>query len=47
VQFRSENIALADELYAAERANELVVKKGLPFRDAYRKIAETLAKKKK
>jgi argininosuccinate lyase len=47
VQFRSENIVLADELDAAERANELVVKEGLPFRDAYRKIAATLAKKKK
>jgi len=46
VQFRAENIELGDELYAAERANELVVKEGLPFRDAYRKIAAALAKKK-
>ena len=46
VQFRAENIVLGDELYAAERANELVVKEGLPFRDAYRKIAAALAKKK-
>jgi argininosuccinate lyase len=47
VQFRPENIVLADELYAAERANELVVKEGLPFREAYRKVAAALAKKKK
>jgi len=46
VQFRAENIVLGDELYAAERANELVVKEGLPLRDAYRKIAAALAKKK-
>ena len=46
VAFRTENIVLGDELYAAERANELVVKEGLPFRDAYRKIAAKLAKKK-
>jgi argininosuccinate lyase len=38
---------LKDELYAAERANELVVKEGLPFREAYRKVAAALAKKKK
>jgi argininosuccinate lyase len=47
VQFRPDNIVLADELYAAERANELVVKEGLPFREAYRKVAAALAKKKK
>ena len=47
VLFRPENIVLADELDAAERANELAVKEGLPFRDAYRKVAATLAKKKK
>jgi argininosuccinate lyase len=47
VQFRPENIVLADELYAAARANELVVKEGLPFREAYRKIAAALGKKKK
>lgn len=47
VQFRPENIVLGDELDAAERANELVVKEGLPFREAYRKVAAALAKKKK
>ena len=29
--------AMTEELYAAERAHELV-KKGVPFRDAYRKV---------
>jgi argininosuccinate lyase len=47
VQFRPENIVLADDLDAAARANELVVKEGLPFREAYRKVAATLAKKRK
>jgi argininosuccinate lyase len=47
VQFRPENIELGEELYAAERANELVVKEGLPFREAYRKIAAALGKKRR
>jgi argininosuccinate lyase len=47
VRFRPENIELGDELYAAERANELVRKEGLPFREAYRKIAAGLAKRKR
>jgi argininosuccinate lyase len=46
VTFRPENIELADTLHAAERANELVVREGLPFRDAYRKVAAALAKAK-
>jgi argininosuccinate lyase len=44
VTFRAENIKLADALHAAERANELVVREGLPFRDAYRKVAAALSK---
>jgi argininosuccinate lyase len=44
VRFRAENIELADELYAAERANELVRTRGIPFRQAYRMIAEELSK---
>jgi argininosuccinate lyase len=44
VRFRPENIVLKDELYAAERANELVVKEGLPFREAYREVAAALTK---
>jgi argininosuccinate lyase len=44
VRFRTENIVLAPELYAAEQANELVVKEGIPFREAYKRIAARLAK---
>jgi argininosuccinate lyase len=43
VRFRPENIALADELFAAERANELVVNEGIAFREAYRRVAADLA----
>jgi argininosuccinate lyase len=46
VRFRAEHIALQPELYAAERANELVVKEGVPFREAYRRIAATLRREK-
>jgi argininosuccinate lyase len=42
VRFRPENIELGPELHAAEQANELVVKEGLPFREAYKRIAERL-----
>jgi argininosuccinate lyase len=42
VRFRAERIVLAPELDAAARANELVVKEGLPFREAYRRIAAKL-----
>jgi argininosuccinate lyase len=44
VRFRPENIELAPELFAAEQANELAVKEGIPFREAYRKIAAQLAR---
>ena len=44
VEFRPENITLAHELNAAERANRLVAEQGLPFRDAYRQVARELAK---
>jgi argininosuccinate lyase len=43
VRFVAANIELGDELYAAERANELVSTRGIPFREAYRIIAEDLA----
>jgi argininosuccinate lyase len=43
VRFRADRIALAPELYAAARANELVVKEGVPFREAYRRVAAELA----
>ena len=45
VRFRPENIELAPELYAAEQANELVMKEGVPFREAYRRIAALLKRK--
>jgi argininosuccinate lyase len=45
VRFRAENIELPAELYAAEQANELVVKQGLPFREAYRRVAALLKRK--
>jgi argininosuccinate lyase len=44
VRFNAERIKLGDELYAAERANELVVTRGIPFRDAYREVAAELKK---
>jgi argininosuccinate lyase len=44
VRFRPENIRLDDSLYAAERANALVVEEGLPFREAYRRVAAELKK---
>jgi argininosuccinate lyase len=45
VRFNPENIHLPPELHAAEQANDLVVKQGLPFREAYRRIAALLKRK--
>ena len=39
LEFVAENIRLGDELNAAEQANRLVVDEGIPFREAYRRIA--------
>jgi argininosuccinate lyase len=36
-----------DDIHAAAEANELVVKEGIPFREAYRKVGARHAKKKK
>jgi argininosuccinate lyase len=47
VRFRPENIELGPELYAAEQANALVVNEGIPFREAYKRIAAQLAAGKK
>jgi argininosuccinate lyase len=44
VQFRPECIALDPAIHAAEAANELVVKEGLSFREAYLRIAAKLKK---
>ena len=40
IRFRAENIELDPSLEAAAEANALAVKEGIPFRDAYRKVAE-------
>jgi argininosuccinate lyase len=45
VRFNAESIELPPEIYAAEQANELVVKHGVPFREAYRRIAALLKRK--
>ena len=42
VRFRPEKAELSEDLLAAERANELVVKEGIPFREAYQRIAALL-----
>jgi argininosuccinate lyase len=44
VKFRTERIRLDPSIHAAARANELVVKEGIPFREAYRRVAEELKK---
>ncbi len=40
IRFRAENIELDPSLDAAAEANALAVKEGIPFREAYRKVAE-------
>ena len=42
IEFRPENIRLGAELFAAERANALVLEQGIPFREAYRRVADEL-----
>jgi argininosuccinate lyase len=42
VLFRPDNIELGSELHAAERANMLVIQEGIPFREAYRRVAADL-----
>jgi argininosuccinate lyase len=42
VKFRPDNIRLDPSIHAASEANELVIKEGISFRDAYRKVAEKL-----
>jgi argininosuccinate lyase len=39
MRFRRENIRLDPAIHAAEEANRLVVTEGIPFREAYRRIA--------
>jgi argininosuccinate lyase len=38
MRFRPENIALDPAIHAAEEANALVVREGIPFREAYRRV---------
>ena len=47
LRFRPENIRLDPSIQAAARANELVVKEGIPFRDAYRRVAAEIDKRKR
>jgi len=42
--FRPDRIRLAPELHAAERAYRLVLDEGIPFREAYRRVAAELAR---
>ncbi len=42
VRFRAENIRLDPGIHAAAAANALVAKEGIPFREAYRRIAAKL-----
>jgi argininosuccinate lyase len=43
MSFRPDNIELDPAIHAAERANELVVREGIPFREAYRRVGAALA----
>lgn len=42
IRFNPERISLPDSLYAAEKANALVLTQGIPFREAYRIVAKEL-----
>jgi argininosuccinate lyase len=42
VRFRPENIRLDPSIHAAAEANALVAKEGIPFREAYRRVAAKL-----
>ncbi len=46
VRFRPENIRLDPSIDAAARANALVAAEGIPFREAYRRVAAELREKK-
>jgi argininosuccinate lyase len=43
VRFRRENIRLDPSIHAAAEANALAVKEGIPFREAYQRVARKLA----
>lgn len=42
MRFRAENIHLDNAIHAAEEANEIVVREGIPFREAYRRVGAKL-----
>jgi argininosuccinate lyase len=42
MKFRPENIQLDPSIHAAEEANAMVVKEGIPFREAYRRVGAKL-----
>lgn len=44
LRFQPENIRFDPGIHAAARANELAVRESLPFREAYRRIADEMAK---
>lgn len=44
VKFRKDRIRIDPSIHAAAMANELVVKEGIPFREAYRRVGELLKK---
>ena len=44
VRFRPERIRMNGDLDAAERAHRLVIAEGIPFREAYRRVAEQIAR---
>jgi argininosuccinate lyase len=45
LSFRPERIRIDPAVHAAEEAYALVIQEGIPFRDAYRRIAQRLARK--
>ena len=45
LKFRPESIRLDPAIHAAEEANRLVVREGIPFREAYRRVAAKLERK--
>jgi argininosuccinate lyase len=46
VRFRPENIRLDDGIFAAGRANRLVLEEGISFREAYQRVGSELGRKK-
>ena len=45
LEFRPESVRLDPAVHAAEEANRLVVTEGIPFREAYQRVARKLRKK--